>query len=222
MSVNQSRFVAFWAAHERRAQVYGRLLSVTLVLLGLSLVNTYRAWSQPREVVRIGCDGIPQLVRINEEVYSEPDEREIRAFASMFTVMYARADSHSVVNDFLFCMSKMTPELRDRFRPQVRGTPERPGAVQVVEGLGRRTQVDPGTLEIAIDKKVYPWRVTVKGVRQIVGAGPEGDEKFELSLELVRASRNQVLEGLLVYAIHAKGDAVEAALLQRPAQEAGR
>jgi hypothetical protein len=222
MPVNQSRFVAFWASHERRAQVYGRLLTVCLALLGLSLANTYRAWSQPREVVRIGCDGIPQLVRINEEVYQEPDEREIRAFASMFAVMYARGDSFSVVNDYVFAASKMTAELREPFRLQARGTAERPGVIQVVESLRRRTQVDPGTLEFRIEKKVYPWRVTVKGVRQIVGAGPEADEKFELDLELVRASRNQVIEGLLVYAIHAKGDPVEAAMLKRPSQEAGQ
>ena len=132
MSVNQSRFVAFWASHERRAQVYGRLLTVCLALLGLSLANTYRAWSQPREVVRIGCDGIPPLVRINEEVYQEPDEREIRAFASMFAVMYARGDSFSVVNDYVFAASKMTAELREPFRLQARGTAERPGAIQVV------------------------------------------------------------------------------------------
>ena len=46
MSASNSRFVAFWAAHERRALVYGRLLGVTLALLAVSLVNTYRAYRQ--------------------------------------------------------------------------------------------------------------------------------------------------------------------------------
>jgi hypothetical protein len=216
MSMPNNRFIAFWASHERRARVYGRLLGVSLALLGLSLVNTYRAWNQPREVIRVACDGIPQLVRLNEEVYSEPDEREIRAFTSLFAVMYARGDSFSVVNDYVFCASKMNPELREQFRLQARGTPERPGAIQVVESLGRRTQVDPASLEISIDKKAYPWRVKVAGVRQIVGQGDDANEKFELDLELVRASRNQVIEGLLVYRIQAKGDPVEAALLRRP------
>ncbi len=216
MSIPNNRFIAFWASHERRARIYGRLLGVSLALLGLSLVNTYRAWNQPRDVIRIGCDGIPQLVRLNEEVYSEPDEREIRAFTSLFAVMYARGDSYSVVNDYVFCASKMNPELREQFRLQARGTPERPGAIQVVESLRRRTQVDPASLEISIDKKSYPWRVKVAGLRQIVGQGSDTSEKFELDLELVRASRNQVLEGLLVYRIQAKGDPVEAALLRRP------
>ena len=216
MSMNQSRFVAFWAAHEKRAQVYGRLLAVTLALLALSLANNYRAWNRPREVVRIACDGIPQLVRVNEEVYSEPDEREIRAFTSLFAVMYARGDSYSVVNDYVYCAAKMTPELREQFKQQVRGTNERPGAVQVVESLRRRTQVDPADLEIGIDKKVYPWRVKVTGKRQVVGQSGGTPEKFELDLELVRASRNQMIEGLLVYRIQAKGDPVEAALLRRP------
>jgi hypothetical protein len=218
MSAASSRFVAFWASHERRALVYGRLLSVTLVLLGLSLANNYRAWNRPREVVRIACDGIPQLVRINDEVYSEPDEREIRAFVGNFAVLYARGDSFSVVNDYVYCAAKMVAELREQFKQEAKGKGDRPGAIQVVEGLQRRTQVDPSAMEVTIDKKSYPWHVNVKGVRQIVGQGPESNEKFELDLELVRASRNQVIEGLLVYAIRAKGDPIEAAvgLMTRP------
>jgi hypothetical protein len=218
MAATNSRFIAFWASHERRAQIYGRLAAVSLILLGVSLANNYRAWNRPREVVRVACDGIPQLVRINDEVYSEPDEREIRAFASTFAVMYARGDSYSVVNDYVFCASKMSADLREQFRRQARGTQDQPGAIQVVEGLQRRTQVDPGALAITIDKKSYPWRVNVKGDRQIVGQGPETNEKFELDLELVRASRNQVIEGLLVYGIRAVGDPLEAAvgLLRRP------
>src|SRR5262245_66303165 len=90
MGASDNRFIAFWATHERRARVYARLLAVTLVLLFLSLLNTYRAWSRPREVVRIGCDGIPSLVRINDEVYSEPDVGEICAFVEGFAVFFIR------------------------------------------------------------------------------------------------------------------------------------
>ena len=206
-------------SHERRAQVYARLLVVTLALLALSLVNTYRAWNRPREVVRIGCDGIPQLVRVNDDVYSEPDEREIRAFAARFAVRAARADSFSVVNDYLDILPLMAPELRERFRREARGSSEQPGAVQVVQSLQRRTQVDPATLEITIDKRPYPWHVNVRGVRQVVGQGAEANEKFEMDLELVRASRSDVIEGLLVYGMRTKGDPLSVGRTKRPAEE---
>lgn len=216
MPASTSRFVAFWAAHERRAQVYGRLLVVTLGLLAVSLVNTYRAWNRPREVVRIGCDGIPQLVRINDEVYSEPDDREIRAFAARFAVRAGRADSFSVVNDYLDILPLMTPELRERFHREARGTSEQPGAVQVIQSLQRRTQVDPSTLQIVVDKRPYPWRVNVRGARQVVGRAAEANEEFEIDLELVRASRNEVVEGLLVYAMRTKGAPLAVARSKRP------
>ena len=41
----------------------------------------------------------------------------------------------------------------------------------------------------------YPWKVKAKGVRQVVGdVGP--GETFELELDLVRASREEHVEGL--------------------------
>lgn len=211
MPAATSRFVAFWASHERRARVYGRLLFVTLALLGLSLANTYRAWSRPREVVRIGCDGIPELVRINDEVYSEPDEREIRAFAAEFTIFFMRGDSFSAVNDAVWVAKRMAPELREVFKREARGAKDRPGSIAILETLKRRTQIEPSSLEIEVDKKVYPWRATVRGVRQIVGQGAEANQKFELGLELVRASRNELIEGLLVWAVHPKGDSLKTA-----------
>lgn len=216
MAASTSRFVAFWAAHERRALVYSRLLAVTLALLGISLVNTYRAWNRPREVVRIGCDGIPQLVRVNDDVYSEPDEREIHAFAARFAVRAARADSFSIVNDYLDILPLMTPELRERFHREARGSAEQAGAVQVVQNLQRRTQVDPSLLQITVDKRPYPWRVNVRGTRQIVGQRAEANENFEMDLELVRASRNDVVEGLLVYGMRTKGDPLAVGRSKRP------
>src|SRR5713226_4031736 len=82
MSASESRFVAIWASHEARARLWLRLLVLTAAGLVLSLVTTIRVWNRPREVVRIGCDGIPQLVTLDSAAYSEPNEREIRAFAT--------------------------------------------------------------------------------------------------------------------------------------------
>ena len=211
MSASDSRFVAIWASHEARARLWFRLFLVTSAGLVLSLVTTIRVWNRPREVVRIGCDGIPQVVTLDNAAYSEPNEREIRAFATEFAVFYARSDSYSVLNDLVWCANRMAPDLRERFKRSVRGTPETQGIVQVIEKLQRRTQVDPATLEIQVDKRPYPWKVNVKGVRQMVGDKGPG-EGFELDLDLVRASRDERLEGLLVWAIHAKGDPIDTVL----------
>ena len=211
MSASESRFVAIWASHEARARLWFRLFLFTAAGLVLSLATTLRVWSRPREVIRIGCDGIPQVVTLDNAAYSEPNEREIRAFATEFAVFYARSDSYSVLNDLVWCANRMAPELRDRFKRSVRGTPEAPGIITVIEKLQRRTQIDPATLEIQVDKRPYPWKVTVKGVRQAVG-DPGPGETFELDLDLVRASREEHLEGLLVWAIRAKGQPIDTVL----------
>src|SRR5262249_11837007 len=169
--------------------------------LVLSLVTTIRVWNRPREVIRIGCDGIPQVVTLDNAAYSEPNEREIRAFATEFAVFYARSDSYSILNDMVWCASRMAPELRESFKRTVRGTPELPGVIPVIESAQRRPQIDPATLEIEVDKRPYPWKVTVKGARQVVGEDPASAERFELDLELVRAPRDERLEGLLVWAM---------------------
>jgi len=79
----------------------------------------------------------------------------------------------------------MAPELREWFKRSVRGTPEPPGIISVIEKLKRRTQIDPATLELQVDKRPYPWKVGVKGVREIVGDKAPG-ESFEL--EATRSS----------------------------------
>ena len=211
MSASASRFIAIWASHEARARVWFHLFLFAAAGLGVSLVTTVRVWNRPREVVRIGCDGIPQVVRLDNAAYSEPNEREIRAFATEFAVFYARSDSYSVLNDLVWCANHMAPELRERFKRSVRGTPQSPGLITVIEKLHRRTQIDPATLDIHVDKGPYPWKVQVKGVRQVVGDSGPG-ESFELALDLVRASRDEQLEGLLVWAIRAKGDPIETVL----------
>ncbi len=220
MSASESRFVAIWASHEARARIWFRLFLLAAAGLALSLVTTIRVWNRPREVVRIGCDGIPQVVRLDNVAYSEPDEREIRAFATEFAVFYARSDSYSILNDFVWCANRMAPELRERFKRSVRGTPETPGLIAVIEKLRRRTQIDPGTLDIKVDKGPYPWKVQVKGFRQIVGDSGPG-ESFELELDLVRASRDERLEGLLIWGIRAKGDPIDT-VLASVAPEGGR
>jgi hypothetical protein len=211
MTASDSRFVAIWASHEARARLWLRLFVLTAAGLVLSLVTTIRVWNRPREVIRIGCDGIPQVVTLDSAAYSEPNEREIRAFATEFAVFYARSDSFSILNDLVWCANRMAPELRERFKRSVRGTAATPGVITVIEKLKRRTQIDPATLEIQADKRPYPWKVSVKGVRQVVG-DPGPGESFELDLELVRASREEHLEGLLVWAIRAKGDPIDTVL----------
>ena len=217
MSASESRFVAVWASHEARAKLWFRLFLFTAAGLVLSLVTTLRVWTRPREVVRIGCDGIPQVVTLDNAAYSEPNEREIRAFATEFAVFYARSDSYSVLNDLVWCANRMAPELRDRFKRSVRGTQGGQGIITVIEKLQRRTQIDPATLEIQVDKRPYPWKVKVKGMRQVVGDSGPG-ETFELDLDLVRASREERLEGLLVWAIQAKGDPIDTVLAAVGAQ----
>src|SRR5262250_2328412 len=218
MTAANSRFMAIWASHEARARVWFRLFVLGALALGLSLVTTIRLWTRPREVIRIGCDGIPQVVTLDNAAYSEPNEREIRAFATEFAVFYARSDSFSILNDMVWCASRMAPELRETFKRTVRGTPEMPGVIPVIEKLQRRTQIDPAALEIEVDKRPYPWKVTVKGSRQVVGEDPASAEKFEIDLELVRAPRDERLEGLLVWALRAKGDPIESVLAARSAR----
>ena len=184
MSASQSRFVAIWASHEARARLWFRLFLVTAAGLVLSLVTTIRVWNRPREVVRIGCDGIPQVVALDNAAYSEPNEREIRAFATEFAVFYARSDSYSILNDMVWCANRMAPDLREHFKRSVRGAPgTTQGIVTVIEKLQRRTQIDPATLEILVDKRPYPWKVNVKGLRQVVG------DKGRRATSLLRPAR---------------------------------
>ena len=81
----------------------------------------------------------------------------------------------------------------------------------VIEKLQRRRQIDPATLEIQVDKRPYPWKMNVKGLRQLVGDKGPG-EGFELDMDVVRTSRDEYLEGLLVWALRAKGDPLDTVL----------
>jgi len=211
MSVAQSRFVAFWASYETRARIWYRLFVGSAILLGLSLVTTIRALNHPREVIRIGCDGIPAVVSLTD-AYSEPNDTEIQAFSRRFAEVYARADSFSVANDFAFCQRYMQPKLREAFKREARGDAGHPGVIAVIESLKRRTQIDPRTLKVDIDKRSYPWVVRVEGVRQLVGLGQDAGQAFSLEMELVRANRSEILEGLLVWSIRSRNDPVTGGL----------
>ncbi len=209
-----NRAIAFWQSHERRARLYGFAALAMAGMNVLAQVNLYRQAHKEREVVRIDCDGIPQLVRLNDEVYAEPDEREIRAFTAEFTVFFMRGDSFSALNDAAWCARRMTPELAEAYKAAMRGTRDKPGAIAILEGLKRRTQIDPASLEITVDKKSYPWRANVNGARQIVGSPDAASQPFELDLELFRASRNDVIEGLVVAAVQPRGEATTTAVAE--------
>lgn len=199
MSDPKNRLLAVWASHEQRARVWFRLFVFGGGLLVLSLLTTFSALGRPREVVRIGCDGIPQVVRLDDRAYSEPDEREIRAFAGQFAVLFMRADSYSVVNDYVWCAARMAPELQEAFKREARN------ATAVVEALKRRTEIEPASLEIQVDKRLFPWRASVKGARRVIGTedGQGREEAFALDVEVVRTERTVTNPfGLLVWRIH--------------------
>ena len=121
-------------------------------------------------------------------------------------MLYARADSWSAANDAAECARYMRPELRVKYQQEMRGMRNRPGLIPIIERLKRRTQIDPMALKVEVDKKSYPWAVKIQGTRQIVGQGQ--DSGFSMDMELVRADRSEILEGLLVWDIRSFGDPV--------------
>ena len=188
---------AIWERHASRAALWRALCLCSSVLTGLALVLCLRLLNRPREVIRIGCDGIPQLVRLDTEQYTEPNEREMQAFVRIWTVAYARGDSFSAINDAVHAARYMVPELREVYRRRMRGTAEQAGLLAQLEAVQRRTEIDPNQLAVEIDRQVYPWTARVKGERRVVGAQTDV-QPFALEVKLVRAPREQVLEGLLV------------------------
>lgn len=196
--LEKNRMMAVWASADTRARVWFTVACVTGLALFASLWTTIHLLNRPREVVRVGCDGVPQLVTITG-AYDEPNDAEIRAFVTAFAIQYGRMDSFSVMNDVVFCAQNLVPELRETFRVTGRQL------IATLEPLRRRTHVDPARVEIELDKTRYPVTARVKGVRQVLGNRPE-EQPFQFTLELVRASRREVLTGLLVYRIHADGE----------------
>ncbi len=187
---------AIWERHVERAALWRALCLASGLTTGLALVLCLRLLNRPRDVIRIGCDGIPQLVRLDTEQYTEPNEREMQAFVRLWTVAYARNDSFSAVNDAVHAARYMVPELRELYRRRMRGTHEQPGLLAALEAVRRRTEIDPNALEVEIDRQQYPWVARASGERRIVGQAE--NQRFALEVRLVRAPREQVLEGLLV------------------------
>lgn len=195
-----NQLTAVWKRHAQQAATWRALCVGQGVVTALGLGLCSHVLQRPREVVRIGCDGIPQLVRLDTAAYVEPNENEVQAFARRWSVAYARADSFSIVNDAVQAARGMVPELRDAYRVRMRGSSGQPGLVTQVEALKRRTEIDPNALQVDVNMRVYPWAVEVRGVRHVVGR--DDAQPFGLSLRLVRAPREDVLEGMLVQAVH--------------------
>lgn len=192
-------FTALWKRHAQHAATWRALCLGQAVLTALALGLCFTLLRRPREVVRIGCDGIPQLVRLDVQQYSEPNEHEIQAFVRMWAVAYARADSWSAVNDAVYVGRYMVPELREAYRRHMRGTAAQPGLLAQLEAVKRRTEIDPNELDVRVDTHQYPWVAEVRGARKIVGAADV--QRFSLVVKLVRAPREQVLEGMLVQGV---------------------
>jgi hypothetical protein len=197
--VADNLFTALWKRHAQHAATWRALCLGQAVITVLALVLAFTLLHRPREVVRIGCDGIPQLVRLDVQQYAEPNEREIQAFVRTWAVAYARADSFSAVNDAVYVSRYMVPELREAYRRHMRGTAGQPGLLAQLEAVKRRTEIDPNDLEVRVDTHQYPWAVEVHGERRIVGAADV--QRFALVVKLVRAPREQVLEGMLVQGV---------------------
>ncbi len=195
---NPNLLRAIWDGHAHRAALWRALCLGSAAITALALFLSLRLLNRPREVIRIGCDGIPQLVRLDTEQYTEPNEREMQAFVRLWTVAYARGDSFSAVNDAVHAARYMVPELRDVYRRRMRGSPEAPGLVAQLEAVRRRTEIDPNQLSVEFDRQVYPWLARVRGERRVLREGQTEVQPFALDLRLVRAPREQVLEGLLI------------------------
>jgi len=197
--VADNLFTALWKRHAQHAATWRALCLGQAVITALALVLCFTLLRRPREVVRIGCDGIPQLVRLDVQQYSEPNEHEIQAFVRMWAVAYARDDSFSAVNDAVYVARYMVPELREAYRRRMKGTPGQAGLLAQLEAVKRRTEIDPNDLEVRVDTHQYPWVAEVSGVRKIVGAAEV--QHFGLVVKLVRTPREQVLEGMLVQGV---------------------
>ena len=168
------------------------------------------ALETPREVIRIGCDGSPGVT--SQCRYPRPTSARSAPspLSSRSLCRVSRTRSSRLVCAPIAWRPIFASDSRNRFVKQRRWSHQGHRS-----GSGGR--IDHGSLEIQVDKRSYPWKVQVKGVRQIVGETGSG-ETFELALELVRASREEHLEGLLVWGIRAKGDPIDSVLASATAQ----
>jgi hypothetical protein len=206
MSGERNRLIAFWATAEHRARIWFWLFVLQSTALLCSLGETRHLLYKPLQVIRVGCDGIPNVIRLDEEKYSEPTDAEVRAFATNFIRYFARADSGSVVNDYAWCGQHMAPNLRAVFVRDVKRT----RATTIVEDLKARADIDPSSMKIEVDTRPYPWRVKVSAVRRSVSetSSEPVDTPIEVELQVVKTPRSEVIEGLLVWRIDTKSGPV--------------
>ena len=209
---SSNRLMRLWASHEEAKKHYRRLFIGCAVLLAVSVLDRCREYSRELDVVRVGADGVAQVVRLDRESYSEPNELEIRAFAAAVALHLCRSDSWSVVADYTWVAKRMIPRLRAQFSDEARGTGEKTGAIAIIESLKRRTDIEPSTLTIDVNKGEYPWRVSVAGERRILREhGDPEKQTFKLHIGLVRGRRSvEFPEGLLIWEAKIEGDPLSA------------
>lgn len=207
-----NRLMRLWTSHEQAKKHYRRLFIGCAVLLGLSLLDRFRMYSRELDVIRVGGDGVAQVVRLDRESYSEPNELEIRAFAAATALHLCRSDSWSVVSDYTWVAKRMVPRLRAQFSDEAKGTADKTGAIAIIESLHRRTDIEPSTLNIDVNKTEYPWKVVIEGERRILReSGPTEKQPFKLHLGLVRGRRSvEFPEGLLIWEARTEGAALTA------------
>ncbi len=203
-----------WASADNRAKLWLQLFIVQTFLLAVSVAGLYRVLTAPPLVYRVGCDGIPVPLTLNEAVYSEPQETELRSFAAHAALKLMRLDSYSIVNDVLETSKWMTPEGYGRWEPELQTL------VKGVEDVKRRANVDEQTLSIDIDKKAWPWIARVRGERRILTDRDEAvkipNQPFEVTFEIVTTTRTPLNPwGLLVNAFRTQGTLLQVATRTR-------
>jgi hypothetical protein len=202
-----NRFFAAWFPAERRA-ILGQCVGLAGIAIAvISQVNLRHEQTKDPIVIRSHRDGMPQAIALDFDAYQEPDEVEMRWFGMDFASRFMQGDSYSVRQDFLYCAQRMVPEKSEQFIKEAKGSKERPGAVFVIESLKRRTDIPRESLQVEVDKRPWPWRITVRGERRVLG-DETSTKKWELMLEVVKASRRIVPAGLLVYDLRSAGGPV--------------
>jgi hypothetical protein len=199
-------FFGKWGQAARSARFAWMVAGVQSLLLALAMGCLMVKLFEEPTLIRVPEDGLPQVLRLTEKYY-EPTDAELRTFGANFATFFMRGDSFSLHQDWSWCAEHMEQALMKRFLGQATGTPEEPGALAVVERLKQRTEIPRDSLEVTVDKRAWPWRIEVKGVRKVLGK--EGlDQKWQLQLQVVRTSRRVLPEGLVVVDLRSGGVAV--------------
>lgn len=198
-----NRFFEAWGVADRRARLAWTAAAVQSLLAVACLALLHAEKTKEPLVYRVACDGIPTPVTLTE-AYFEPSESELRSFGANFAIHFMRGDSFSLRQDLLWCVEYMEARLAERFKREARGSSYEPGAITVVESLGRRTEIPRVQLEVAVDKRPWPWVIKVSGVRRTLGDNGAG-RKWDLELHVVRTTRRLLPEGLVVVEVKTNG-----------------